>query len=414
MLHQITIGSLPAIVGGVLLCCQPVSTMAVEPVKAATQPEAPPRAPSLTISFSNDQLHLSWNAIKEATYYQICQAANGASHFSQTAWSLTATSYGRDLSLHRNGWSAVRYRVEACNAAGCAASNEVNALDAVLRTIDYFAISHTKADEHPTVSIALSGDGSTLAVGAPDDSSAGIGIDDNQTISPRAASSGAAYVFTRSGDTWSRQAYLKASNTSAGASFGFSIAVSNDGNTLVVGAYLEDSPGFGVNGNQGGIASNSSNAGAAYVFTRRDGHWSQQAYLKAFNPQANAYFGRAVSISGDGDTVAVGAIGENAGGLNAGAVYVYARNKGLWSPQAYVKAADIRTNAYFGSSVALNSDGNVLSVAEHNELGGATTRANGEACDGLTDDIDPVHVFARDASVWSHYVHVRAFNTWYR
>src|SRR4249920_2680880 len=109
----------------------------------------------------------------------------------------------------------------------------------------------TTPNEHPNVSIALSGDGSTLAVGDSSDSSAGIGIDDDQTSTPRTASSGAVHVFRRSGDTWSRQAYVKASNTSAGAFFGFAIALSDDGNTLTVGAYLEDSPGTGVNGNQG-------------------------------------------------------------------------------------------------------------------------------------------------------------------
>ncbi|MCB1205830.1 MAG: FG-GAP repeat protein, partial [Verrucomicrobiae bacterium] len=90
-----------------------------------------------------------------------------------------------------------------------------------------------------------------------------------------ADNSGAAYVFTRSGGTWSQQAYLKASNTGGDDRFGLSVAVSGD--TVVAGAYFEDSNTTGVNSvpDDDGSANNS---GAAYVFTRSGVTWSQQAY----------------------------------------------------------------------------------------------------------------------------------------
>ena len=100
--------------------------------------------------------------------------------------------------------------------------------------------------------------------------------------------SGAAYVFVRSSGTWVQQAYLKASNTGASDSFGESVAVSGD--TIVVGAVLEDSNATGVNGNQND--NSASNSGAAYVFVRNSmtQQWSQEAYLKASNTEAGDGF----------------------------------------------------------------------------------------------------------------------------
>ncbi|MFT6158513.1 MAG: UDP-3-O-[3-hydroxymyristoyl] glucosamine N-acyltransferase [Myxococcota bacterium] len=106
--------------------------------------------------------------------------------------------------------------------------------------------------------------------------------------------------------------YLKASNTGAGDSFGHSVALSDD--TLVVGATGEDSAAKGVNGAQS--SNSAAGTGAAYLFTRSGGVWSQQAYLKASNTSANDYFGRSVALSGD--TLAVGARNEDsdATGIN--------------------------------------------------------------------------------------------------
>ena len=116
--------------------------------------------------------------------------------------------------------------------------------------------------------MAVSGD--TVVVGAYGEDSSATGVNGNQADNS-AADSGAAYVFIRSGTTWSQQAYLKASNTGADDYFGWSVAVSGD--TVVVGAYGEDSNATGVNGNQ---ADNSaSDAGAAYVFA--EGFCSQQS-----------------------------------------------------------------------------------------------------------------------------------------
>ena len=140
---------------------------------------------------------------------------------------------------------------------------------------------------------------------------------------------GAVYVFTRAAGVWSQQAYLKASNTGTYRWFGGSVALSGD--SLVVGATGDASSATGVNGDQADEGAWAS--GAAYLFTRVAGVWSQQAYLKASNTEFDDKFGAAVAISGD--TVAVGAPTEDgsATGINgdqsdnrastSGAVYVW-------------------------------------------------------------------------------------------
>ncbi len=192
--------------------------------------------------------------------------------------------------------------------------------------------SNTEAGDYFGYSLALSGDGNTLAVGAIWEDSNATGTSGNQADNS-ASDSGAAYVFTRSGSTWTQQAYVKASNTEANDLFGYSVALSGDGNTLTVGAYREASNATGIGGNQ--TDNSAPTAGAVYVFTRGGSTWSQQAYVKASNTEVFDAFGYSVALSGDGNTLAVGAHLEdsNTTGINgnqadnaageSGGVYVY-------------------------------------------------------------------------------------------
>jgi hypothetical protein len=106
-------------------------------------------------------------------------------------------------------------------------------------------------------------------------------------------------VFVRSGTTWTHQAYLKAPNTSIQDYFGYSVAISGD--TIVVGAFGEDSNTTDIiNGANLSSTNNSgSSNGAAYVFTRSVTIWTHQAYLKALNTSNSDSFGSSVAISGD-------------------------------------------------------------------------------------------------------------------
>jgi hypothetical protein len=140
-------------------------------------------------------------------------------------------------------------------------------------------------------------------------------------------------VFTRSVNTWTQQAYVKASNTDGNDWFGFAVSLAADGNTLAVGAYGEDSNATGIDGDQNDNGATLS--GAVYVFTRSVNTWTQQAYVKASNTDGNDWFGYDVSLAGDSNTLAVGAYaeGSNATGIDgnqadnsaiqSGAVYLY-------------------------------------------------------------------------------------------
>jgi hypothetical protein len=210
-----------------------------------------------------------------------------------------------------------------------------------------------------------------------------------------------------------QQGYLKASNTSAGDFFGLSVALSGD--TLVVGAYEEDSNAIGVGGDQGN--NNAPNSGAVYVFTRSGGVWSQQAYLKASNTGAADNFGWSVALKGD--TLAVGAPGEasNATGVNgnqasnsapgAGAVYVFTRSGGVWSQQAYLKASNAEAGDNFGIAVSL--EGETLAVGAYHEDGGATV-INGNQANNGNPDAGAVYVFTRSGGVWTQQAYVKASN----
>lgn len=258
----------------------------------------------------------------------------------------------------------------------------------------YVKASNTEANDWFGFSVSLSGD--TLAVGAYVESSNATGINGNQANNS-AQASGAVYVFVRSGSQWTQQAYLKASNADAVDRFGFSVSLSGD--TLAVGTWGEDSNATGVNGNQADNSASSS--GAVYVFVRSGSQWSQQAYLKASNTGAGDDFGSSVSLSGD--TLAVGAVGEdsNAMGVNgnqadnnapsSGAVYVFVRSGSQWSQQAYLKASNTGANDFFGSVVSLSGD--TLAVGARSEDSNATG-VNGNQADNSAQDSGAGYVFS--------------------
>lgn len=211
-------------------------------------------------------------------------------------------------------------------------------------------------------SVALDGD--TLVVGALAEDSAATGVGGNQN-DESASDSGAAYVFVRSGNIWTQQAYLKASNTESEDYFGISVAI--DGDTVVVGAYGEASVATGVGGNQ---ANNSAPfAGAAYVFVRSGTTWTQQAYLKASNTEEYDLFGNDVAI--EADLIVVGAPGEDGGGGGLGAAYTFTRSGTVWSAPTYLKPTAAVGTAAFGRSLALDAGTLVVGAPGEQNTGAA-------------------------------------------
>jgi hypothetical protein len=231
-------------------------------------------------------------------------------------------------------------------------------------------------------SLALSGDGNTIAVGAPTEDSAAQHINGNQA-DDTAQSAGAVYVYARTGRTWAQQAYVKGAHNEAGDLFGFSVALSFDGNTLAAAAFDEDGGGKGTNPAHDNLAPNS---GALYVLTRQNGTWSQQAYIKGSKGETSDGFGFATGISDDGNTIAIG-VGDEAcltpgvdppgcaddappgRGANiwVGAAYVFVRNGATWREQAFIKAPNARPYSSFGVRLAMSGDGNTLAITANLE-----------------------------------------------
>ena len=204
-------------------------------------------------------------------------------------------------------------------------------------------------------SVSLSGDGNTAIVGGPSDNS-GLG---------------AVWVFTRSDGVWTQQAKLVGTGAIGpfAAGQGSSVSLSGDGNTAIVGGLIDNDA-----------------AGAAWVFTRSDGVWTQQAKLVGTGAVGNAAQGASVSLSGDGNTAIVGGPGDsppNLGAItSAGAAWVFTRSGGVWSQQAKLVGTGAIGEADQGLSVSLSGDGNTAIVGGpyDNDFAGATwvfTRSGG-------------------------------------
>jgi hypothetical protein len=214
--------------------------------------------------------------------------------------------------------------------------------------------SDKQAGDYFGTSIAISGDGNTAIVGAYQEDA----VVGTNTLS----ASGAAYIFTWSetSSSWSEQQKIQASDKQAYDQFGESVAISSDGNTAIVGASHEDTGG--------------GNAGAAYIFTwsETSSSWSEQQKIQASDKQAYDYFGGSVSISGDGNTVIVGARYEDSKFWSeSGAAYIFtwSETSSNWSEQQKIKASDNQQGDHFGYSVAISGDGNTAIVGARGEGG---------------------------------------------
>ncbi|APR88448.1 Thiamin-phosphate pyrophosphorylase [Minicystis rosea] len=182
------------------------------------------------------------------------------------------------------------------------------------------------------------------------------------------SNSGSAYVFVRSGSVWTQQQKLTAPDGTADDSFGESVAISGD--TVVVSARLDDDKG--------------SNSGSAYVFVRSSGVWTLQQKLTASDGAANDSFGTSVALSGD--TAVIGAYADDTTVVNAGSAYVFVRSAGVWTQQQQLTASDGAANDGFGYSVALSGDTAVVSATFDDDKGNNSGSA---------------YVFVRSSGVWT-------------
>ena len=206
--------------------------------------------------------------------------------------------------------------------------------------------------------VAISGDGATVSVSS-------ISDDDSNT------SRGSVHVFVKSGSGWVKQTNLTPVTAEAASSYGTSISLSSDGNTLAAGSSLEDSP--------------TTDAGSVYIYVRTGAVWVEQAKLTVSGGIRN--FGRSVSLSNSGNDIAIGAYGT---ALDHGCVYVFTRSGSTWSQQARVTASDGASWNHLGYSVSISGDGNtVLAGAYGNDTKG--------------EDAGAAYVYTRSGVTWSQH-----------
>jgi hypothetical protein len=187
------------------------------------------------------------------------------------------------------------------------------------------------SDDYFGNGVALSSDGTTAVIGAPHDE------DPNGSTDQRYGGAGSAYIFDNSDDSWSQQTKLAADDGDSNDSFGWSVAISNDGTTALVSAYADEDP----NG-----------AGSSYVFNRGDGSWTQQTKLTADDDDTASRFGRSVGLSGAGSTAIIGSGGDPVGGA-----YVFDTSDGSWSQRTRLAPENENSLVQFDEPVSISGDG---------------------------------------------------------
>jgi hypothetical protein len=292
-----------------------------------------------------------------------------------------------------------------CGGGGGGGGGGSTAAEAAWTQQAYAKAANADSLDQYGVAVAVSSD--TLVVGAQGEASNQTSITNGATASSNngAANAGAAFVYTRSGSTWSQQAYLKAPNAEANDNFGGAVAI--DGDTIVVGAPAEDSNLTSVtNGTTASGDNSAAAAGAAYVFRRTGSSWAQEAYLKGSGLAAGANFGYAVAISGD--TIVVGAHGESS---SIGAVYVFKRSGTTWSEEQRLTAVNGEGSDDFGISVAINGD--TLAVGAIGESSSQATVTNGTtaSADNSAAGAGAVYVFKRSGTTWTQEAYLKANNS---
>ncbi len=405
-------------------------------------------------------LTFQWSAVEGATFYKLYKYDAATGGVVQIGGDLATTQATDEIGVHVHDWVNNYYYVEACNASSCEKSNLTFTATEMIKAIGYVKASNGEANDFFGWSIALSADGTTLAVGAPAEDSKAIGANGSQDNND-SNNAGAVYVFVKEEGVWIQQAYLKASNTEQpdvnaarvlpNDRFGYKIALSDDGNTLAVSSLLEDSPSTGINCNQANYettAFNSSsdpsddfiqaqdfNMGAVYVFTRSANEWTQDAYVKPSYFKTELRFGETLALSGDGKTLAVGATSDSLagngiltyaasstpecleyypssssstsnmsssskssssnisnsstsaslssnssrsynGGTNSGSVHIFIRREDGWMQESLVKNSNAEPSDAFGTSIALSTDGSIMAVGAIGEDSN-TTGVNG-------------------------------------
>jgi len=296
-----------------------------------------PRAPQVTVGAELKALRFDWEPARRASYYRLWYKADAQSAYVPVGEIIPAMrTFARvPVSAHLLDWVNARYRVAACNDAGCRYSNEIAVADLANDTIGYFKSDPSLLYGNLGWAIDLSADGKTLVAAALEDASGVL-------------YAGTAYVFQRANGEWAQQAHLSPSILQPGAGANMDVAISGDGDTVALSHPGEDIPN--TDPEQFG------DVGAVYVFERSGATWTQTARIEA--PDFRTYgdnFGWFVDLDQEGTTMAV--MRFNGGSNGLGTVAMYRKQAATWTEAARFPSTKDGENCH---AMALSGDGAVV------------------------------------------------------
>ena len=334
---------------------------------------------------------------------------------------LTATNINHDVTLHRRINAA--YRIDACNSGGCTPSSALTLAPQLVPAIGYVKASNTEAGDFFGQSVAVSADGDTLAIGASSEASNATGLGGNQSDNS-ANGAGAVYVFTRDAGVWSQQAYVKASNTGAFDSFGVSVALSADGNTLAVVRTMKRATPRASTATR--PTTPPSTPARSTCSRGAGGRGSATGLHQGIQHGVGDFFGlSSVALSGDGNTLAVGADWEasNATGIGGNQADTSAQQAPRCGLRVHAERGDVvATGLHQGiqhrrlrptSAPAWRCPGTATRwrSVPYREASNATG-IDGNQADDSADDAGAAYVFKRSAgNIWLQQAYIKASNT---
>lgn len=269
-----------------------------------------------------------------------------------------------------------------------------------LRAAYVYAYDGSVWNQEDTLTAANNDDAFGVAVGVAGDTA----VVGSSSDSSKIPSSGAAFVFVQNGAQWTEQDVLKASNAGNGDSFGSSVAI--DGDLIVVGARGEDSDSTGVDGSQTDNFETAADSGAAYVFSRDAGDWSQVAYLKSPETIRGGAFAWAVDVFGA--TVLVGAPGGDDG---HGEAHVFSDSATAWRYEETLNSPNLGADDVFGQSVGIDRINIVVGAGgEDGSATGVRTVTPGATYDDDLPDSGAAYVFVNENGGWTPRFYTKARN----
>jgi hypothetical protein len=283
------------------------------------------------------------NSASDKTNWTVTELPPATQYYVRTRYKGTGTGY--------SNWSAV-------SSFTTKSSYLPTAEEAILLASD------KAASDWFGCSIAMNTDGSRVAIGSMN----------ADAVAGSNSNTGKAYIFVRSGNTWSQEAIILPNTPQTNAAFGRSVSISGQGDRIVIGA-------------NSGTSGNVVQTGLAYVFKRTGSTWTQEAILIASDAAVSDHFGLPVAMSSNGDRIAIGAsAADYSGALDAGKVYIFTRSGTAWVQEAILTASDFVADAELGIVLTINANCDKVVIGTY---------------PGSTSTPVKVYTFSRSGSVWT-------------